>query len=76
MHIGSRRGALVNAAEAERRLAQAQLRRQRGLEPLAGESSGGNVNYRYWKRQEKLRHEVEQAQRRLNHVQRPQLAHQ
>jgi hypothetical protein len=72
--------ASVNAHEAERRLGQAQQKRSRGMTPLPGESAkvpgGIVVNARYWNRQEKLRQEVEQAQRRLNHVQRPQLARQ
>jgi hypothetical protein len=69
MRKGSRRGAIVNASEAERRLAQAQLTRQHGLQPLPGErapGSGSGVNYRYWRRQEKLRLDVEKAQQRVN----------
>ena len=69
MRIGSRRGAIVNAHEAQRRLAQAQLKRRQGNAPLAGErvqGSGASVNHRYWRRQEKLRLEVENAQRRAN----------
>ena len=67
--IGAQRSAAVNAAEAERRLAQAQLERQQGKEPLPGElvpGAPGQLSYRYWKRQEKLRLAVEQAQRRWN----------
>jgi len=77
-HVSARLSASVNAHEAERRLAQAQQKRSAGLAPLAGESArvpgGIAVNARYWQRQEKLRIEVEQAQRRLNQVLRPQLA--
>jgi len=79
-YVSSRLSASVNALEAERRLAQAQHKRSQGMAPQAGESvrtSGGVVvNARYWRRQEKLRMEVEQAQRRMNHVQRPMLARQ
>ena len=67
--IGAQRAAAVNAAEAERRLAQAQLERQQGMEPLPSElvpGAPGQLSYRYWKRQEKLRLAVEQAQRRWN----------
>lgn len=67
--ISSRRAAaLVDAKEAARRLHQAQLRRTQGMEPLPGEKvqRGGAslLNHRYWQRQEKLRHAVENAQRR------------
>ena len=79
-YVSSKLSASVNALEAERRLAQAQHKRSQGMAPQAGESvrtSGGVVvNARYWRRQEKLRIEVEQAQRRVNHVQRPMLARQ
>ena len=68
--ISSRRAAIVEANEAARRLAQARLTRERGVEPLPGEQARGTnaraVNQRYWRRQEKLRHEVEQALRRSN----------
>jgi hypothetical protein len=77
MRIGSRRGAIVNANEAKRRLAQAQLKRRHGLEPLPGEraqDSGTNVNYRYWRRQERLRLDVETAQRRANATDPAQIA--
>lgn len=77
MRIGSRRGAIVNANEAERRLALAQLKRRQGNAPLAGErvqGSGTSVNHRYWRRQEKLRLEVEDAQRRANATGPAQLA--
>jgi hypothetical protein len=78
--VSSRLSATVNAQEAERRLAQTQQKRSLGMAPLPGESvkvpGGIVVNARYWNRQEKLRIEVEQAQRRLNNLQRPQLARQ
>lgn len=78
--VSPRLSATVDALEAERRLAQAQQKRSLEMAPLPGESAkvpgGIVVNSRYWRRQEKLRIEVEQAQRRLNHVQRPQLARQ
>jgi len=68
--ISARRAALIEANEAARRLAQARLARERGAEPLRGERARGSdasvVNHRYWRRQEKLRHEVEQALRRSN----------
>jgi hypothetical protein len=77
----ARRGARqIEANEAARRLKQAQLERKRGIDPQPGELTPGTgkstVNYRYWRRQEKLRQVVEQAQRRANETQRPQLASQ
>jgi Domain of unknown function (DUF4124) len=78
--LPSRGSALVNANEAKRRLAQAERKRKLGKTPLAGESTQGpdgtTVSYRYWQRQEKLRVEVEKAQRRANAVQRPVFAQQ
>lgn len=63
-----RRIGKVDVSEATRRLEHAQMARQQGLEPRPGEfvqvSGARTVNYRYWKRQEKLRVAVEQAQRR------------
>ena len=80
MAKGSRGATLVNANEAERRLTQTKQKRSQGLTPLPGESvkvpGGVLVNTRYWSRQEKLRLEVEQAQRRSNETQRLQLARQ
>ena len=80
MAKGSRSAALVNSNEAGRRLAQSQQKRSLGRAPLPGESvkvpGGILVNARYWNRQEKQRIEVEQAQRRLNEMQRLQLASQ
>ena len=76
--IAPRRGAKVEANEAARRLKQAQLERARGMEPRPGELTRGTgaraVNYRYWRRQEKLRIVVEQAQRRSSETLRPQIA--
>ena len=63
-----RRGGKVDVSEAARRLERAQLERKQGIEPQPGEfiqiSGVRTVNYRYWKRQEKLRVAVEQAHRR------------
>ena len=63
-----RRVGKVDVSEAARRLEQAQLARKEGLEPRAGEfikvRGERQMNYRYWKRQEKLRIAVEVAQRR------------
>jgi len=68
--LPSKRSREVNASEAKRRLAQAEHHRSMGIEPQPGEFTRGpqgiSVNYRYWKRQEKLRVEVEHAQRRAN----------
>ncbi len=69
------RGALVNRTEAARRLTKAKSVREQGRAPLAGEQAKGVLpaegNYRYWRRQEKLRHDVEQAQRRYNDTKQP-----
>ena len=77
--LPSRNSAMVNANEARRRLAQAELKRSQGTEPLPGETTRGPdgvaVNSRYWERQVKLRMEVESALRRVNATQRPPLAH-
>ena len=66
----SPRNSLVTANEAKRRLAQAELQRKLGAEPLAGEftrtTHGISVNYRYWQRQDRLRAEVDRAQKRVN----------
>ncbi len=68
--VSSRRATVVEANEAARRLGQARLARERGARPLSGEQARGTdasaVNHRYWRRQEKLRHDVEQALRRSN----------
>lgn len=73
-----RAAAIVNAKEATRRLRQAQLTRDQGAEPLAGEKAqharDGVVSARYLRRQEKLRVLVEQAQRRADETARPQVA--
>ena len=70
--------AVVDAKEAALRLRKAQLQRQHGAQPLAGEQTHANgestPNYRYWRRQERLRNLVEQAQRRSNEAGRVQLA--
>lgn len=70
MAKGSQRAAIVNANEARRRLGQAQLKRKQGVQPLPGELAQGQgpdmVKHNYWRRQEKLRQMVEQAQRRAN----------
>ena len=66
--ISSRRVAIIDTNEAARRLGQAQLQREQGAESLPGEQVQGIdvsvVNHRYWRRQEKLRRVIEQAQRR------------
>ena len=76
--IAPRRGARVEVNEAARRLKQAQLQRKQGAEPLPGEftrdAGTRTVNYRYWRRQEKLRIVVEQAQRRSRETLQPQVA--
>ena len=73
-----RRGGKVEVNEAARRLKQAQLKRKLGAEPMPGELAQGTgaraVNHRYWRRQEKLRQVVEQAQHRSNEMQRSQIA--
>lgn len=75
--ISSRPAATINANEAARRLGQAQLLRDRGTAPLPGErvkgAGPGAVNDRYWRRQEKLRLAVEDAQRRVDETHRPRL---
>src|SRR5262245_30409484 len=67
-HVLPRRVGKVDVSEAARRLEQARLARQKGAEPRPGEyvvvHGVKHVNYRYWKRQEKLRVAVEAAQRR------------
>jgi hypothetical protein len=78
--LPSRNSAGVNLKEAQRRLEQAQLKRRQGLRPMTGEQTQetGKValTQRYWRRQEKLRLQVEQAQRRANETARPQVARQ
>lgn len=65
--VNKQRGAAINAKEAERRLVAAQQKRHEGIDPLPGElnTETGQPNFRYWKRQEKLRQDVELAQRRV-----------
>lgn len=76
--VPSQLATAVNTREAERRLVQAQKKRGAGRAALPGEivqtPGGAVVSRSYWHRQEKLRLEVEVAQRRLNQVQRPQVA--
>jgi hypothetical protein len=64
----AQRSAAINANEAGRRLAQAQLMRSEGADMMPGDwtqsSSAGVPNQRYWQRQEKLRMVVERAQQR------------
>jgi hypothetical protein len=76
--MASRRSAAINANEAGRRLAQAQLMRSQGADLLPGErtfdSGAGVPNQRYWQRQERLRVLVEQAQQRVNETRLPLLA--
>jgi hypothetical protein len=71
--MSSRRAAMIDASEATRRLGQARLEREQGMTPLPGERIRGMdasaLNHRYWRRQEKLRLAVEQAQRRSNETQ-------
>jgi hypothetical protein len=59
-------------------LKQARLDRSLGAQPGPGELTKGSaphaVNYRYWRRQEKLRLAVEQALRRSQETQRVQVA--
>jgi hypothetical protein len=76
LRIPSQRAAAINVKEAERRLALAQHKRQEGLEPLPGELNPetGQPNFRYWKRQEKLRQDVEVAQRRVIATRQPRVA--
>jgi hypothetical protein len=77
MAKGSKGAALVNSNEAQRRLAQVQRKRQQALAPLPNEKVQGSrtqVDHRYWMRQEKMRREVEQAQRRSNETRQLQLA--
>lgn len=72
--LPSRNSAMVNANEAKRRLAQAELKRSLGKDPMPGETTRGpdgvTVNSRYWQRQDRLRAEVDQALRRVNYTQR------
>jgi len=72
-----RAAAIVDAKEAARRLRQAQLVRDQGMEPLPGERAQhvktGVVSERYLRRQEKLQLLVEQAQRRANETTRQQV---
>lgn len=73
--ISPRRGARIDANEAGRRLALAQLQREQGTQPLHGElgrgDDAGMLNHQYWQRQERLRQVAEQALRRYNETRRP-----
>jgi hypothetical protein len=69
-----RAAAMVDTSEAARRLHQARLRRDRGIEPQPGEQTAGVPNGRYWQRQEKLRREVDMAQRRHQETIQPKLS--
>jgi len=68
--VTSRRSASIDANEAGRRLARAQLSRNNGTDLLPGDlthgSGEGVPNQRYWQRQDKLRVQVEKAQQRSN----------
>ena len=76
--ISSRHAFAVDANEAARRLEQARRRREQGALPQPGEQAlstePGLVNHRYWRRQEKLRHLVEQALHRSNETHRSSTA--
>ena len=73
-----RRGGKVDVKEATRRLKQARLDRSLGAQPGPGElTRGGGAsagNYRYWRRQERLRVVVEQALRRSHETRGVQIA--
>lgn len=68
--LSSRLSATVDANEAARRLRQVQKEREQGANPWSGERRGqaGSAlsDERYQRRREKLRHMVEQAQRRMD----------
>jgi hypothetical protein len=68
--ISSPSAAMVDAREAARRLGQARLEREQGVQALPRERPRGKgihaLNHRYWQRQEKMRRMVEQALRRSN----------
>jgi hypothetical protein len=73
--ITSQRAAAVEAGEAARRLERAKRARELGARPRHGErAEGADFNQRYWQRQEKLRRDVEVAQRRSNETLRRQHA--
>ena len=73
-----RNSAAISAQEATRRLEEARLKRRQGVAPLPGEQTqgakGGAPNYRYWKRQEKLRLVAEEAQLRWRQTNPTQVA--
>jgi hypothetical protein len=74
----AQRSAAINANEAGRRLAQAQLMRSEGADLARGDwthsASTAVPNQRYWQRQERLRVLVEQAQRRATETRQQLLA--
>jgi hypothetical protein len=78
--VTPRRGGRVEVNEAARRLEQAQLARKLGAQPAPGELSNTpgvrTANYRYWRRQERLRLAVELAQRRSRETLMPKIASQ
>src|SRR5258706_5209982 len=73
-HISTQSGARVDAQEAALRLVRVQLARDESARPLPAEYvHNGETrvpNYAYWRRQEKLRLMVEEAQRRSNETNR------
>jgi hypothetical protein len=77
--ISRQQSVAIDAREAERRLQQARLNRERGVEPIPGEKDHGAgaqaLKDRYYRRQEQLRREVEMALRRVNETQQMLLAH-
>jgi uncharacterized protein DUF4124 len=76
--LSPRHAASIDANEAARRLAQAELMRSEGADPLPGEQTHGAAglvpNQRYFQRQEKLRVLVERARQRANETRLPLLA--
>jgi len=60
--VAPRRGGRVDVKEAARRLKQARLDRSLGAQPGPGEltrdGGAGAGNYRYWRRQERLRVQI------------------
>lgn len=70
--MSSRGAAVIDAKEAARTLGQAQQERKQGAQRPPGEqphaADAGVANQRHLKRQEKLRHLHEQAQRRSSEI--------
>jgi hypothetical protein len=77
--ISSRRGAMIDANEATRRLEQAQAERKHGADRQPGGQPHGidasMADDRYWRRQEQLQRAVEQAERRSSETGRALRAH-